>query len=185
MKELFNLLKPGERKILSVLALVFVIALLVYFSFVRGAKTAYLRSLDSLSAGQKNFEAIQLKRTQKKIELVKWNDALIDLDEINSQYFYKQPTVSQRLRRDLERIFERTNIQHSMKLSYSYVESNKEISQENATFEISGPYAEIKKFIYVVENFPRFLLLEKIEFQKIDARSGRLSLRLTLAGYYD
>jgi Tfp pilus assembly protein PilO len=54
-----------------------------------------------------------------------------------------------------------------------------------ATFQISGPYALIKRFVYEVEHFPRFLIVEKVDFVDIQRQSGALKLKITLAGYFE
>jgi len=53
------------------------------------------------------------------------------------------------------------------------------------SFDIKGSYLSLKRFIHSVEEFPKFLLIEKIDFLNIDARGNVLELRVVLAGYYE
>jgi hypothetical protein len=43
----------------------------------------------------------------------------------------------------------------------------------------------LKGLIQLVEEFPKFLIVEKIDFLEIDDRSSILELKIVLAGYYE
>jgi Tfp pilus assembly protein PilO len=53
------------------------------------------------------------------------------------------------------------------------------------TFNYAVTYADLRQFLAIVERFPKFLAVEKIDFQKIDAESGLLNLKMTMAAYYE
>ena len=58
-------------------------------------------------------------------------------------------------------------------------------SKVTATFQISGPYHLMKRFVHSVEIFSKFLIVEKIDFADINMQSGGLKLKIVLAGYYE
>jgi Tfp pilus assembly protein PilO len=71
-------------------------------------------------------------------------------------------------------------------INYRYLDLEKvPIKKIVLSFNYSGTYAELKRFLAIVERFHKFLAVEKIDFQKADAESGVLNLKLTLAGYYE
>jgi hypothetical protein len=80
----------------------------------------------------------------------------------------------------------KARINVSSRKRYGYVEFKGEtIKKINVTFDIKGSYLSLKRFIHSVEEFPKFLLIEKIDFLNIDARGNVLELRVVLAGYYE
>jgi hypothetical protein len=59
------------------------------------------------------------------------------------------------------------------------------IKKVSATFNLRGSYVSLKRFIHTVEEFPKFLLIERIDFLDIDTARDALVLRVVLAGYYE
>jgi len=53
------------------------------------------------------------------------------------------------------------------------------------SFNFKGSYFSLKRFLSSVEEFPKFLIIEKIDFINIETQSGILGLRILLAGYYE
>ena len=185
MREIFDLLEQKEQKILGLLCLLLVVALLFYSFIASGEKKTYLRTVDSLSSKQKEYQKIDSSKTEKKLEWFKWSEARRDIDTIKKEYFYKEKEDINQLRQDLEGIFNETKI-HASDIKYDYEEFKREqIKKVNLTFNITGSYFLLKKFIHSVEKLPKFLVIEKIDFVEIDTQSGRLKLRIILAGYYE
>jgi hypothetical protein len=52
-------------------------------------------------------------------------------------------------------------------------------------FTMAGRYVALKSFIHQVEIHPKFLMIERIDFRKIDTQSGRIELHIGLVGYYE
>jgi len=72
-----------------------------------------------------------------------------------------------------------------MDLSYSYTDQEKEkVRTTLITFTYSGTYAGLKRLLAVVQAFPKFLVIEKLEFPRTGSGGGGLSAKMTLAGYY-
>ncbi len=185
MKELFNLLRQKDRKILGFFCLLLLISFSFYFFIARGMRNSYLSFLDELKLQRESFSQTQMDRDDQKILWLKWNEALKDMDDLRDKYFYKEGTVVQSLLQDLDAIFKKGRVQTSRK-KYDYAEFKDEnIKKVVASFEIAGPYVVLRQFIDAVESFPKFLLIEKIDFVDIDSQTGELKLKLSLAGYYE
>jgi hypothetical protein len=70
-------------------------------------------------------------------------------------------------------------------LGYGYSDMEKEqVRKTVVTFTYIGSYAGLKKLLAVLEAFPKFLVIEKIEFPKTGSEGERLSAKLAVAGYY-
>jgi len=107
------------------------------------------------------------------------------MESFKDTFFYDEKTVSRALRLDLQRIFSEAGM-NVPPLSYHYSDLEKvPIKKIAVTFNYSGTYDGLKRFLAIVERFKKFLAVEKIDFEKADAESGLLSLKMTLAGYYE
>ena len=185
MQEIISLLRNKERRIVGILCILAAVALLFYVFFARGIKGNYSRTQRELNTAQRNFQEADSLRNENKAEWLGWEQTNTDLEELRSQYFYTRETISQDLRQDVEDIFTGIGIP-TPDIRYDYREDTKEkIAKVNATFQISGPYHLMKRFVYSVENFSKFLIVEKIDFADINMQSGGLKLKIVLAGYYE
>jgi hypothetical protein len=107
------------------------------------------------------------------------------MDELRTKYFYEGKNVIQKLRLDLDRIFRQVRVPVHQ-ISYVYVDfKGLKIKKISATFNLRGSYISLKRFIHAVEEFPKFLLIERIDFLDIDTARDALVLRVVLAGYYE
>jgi hypothetical protein len=185
MREIISLLRKKERQLLAALSILAAAALLFYIFFARGIKGGYARTQNELRAAQTRFRAADSVRNETKTAWEMWERTKVDLEELRSKYFYARETISQELRKDIEEIFADIGIP-TPDIRYSYQERSRDkIAKVTATFQVSGPYYLVKKFAHKVENFPKFLIMEKIDFSDINMQSGGLKLKITLAGYYE
>ncbi len=107
------------------------------------------------------------------------------MESFKGTFFYDEKTVFGALRMDLQRIFSQAGM-NVPDISYHYSDLEKvPIKKIAVTFNYSGTYDGFKRFLAIVEKFKKFLAVEKIDFEKADAESGLLSLKMTLAGYYE
>ena len=185
MKEIFEQLRQKERRLLIVLCLLLSLALIFYIFIARGMKESYTQAQERLAAQSRNFQTLDASRQEKKVEWRRWRLALKDMEGLRSEYFYDGETISQDMRRDILSIFREADIPVP-DIRYLYSEgTNQQLGGATATFQISGPYALIKRFIYAVEHFPKFLIVEKVDFVDVQRQSGALKLKISLAGYYE
>ena len=184
MNVLFDLFSDKERRALGRLGLAALVALavfLVLFTRVRGG----LEKERTESARLRNSSLRAAKaRDEAKAEWQRWEEANRDLGELRTDYFYDPEEGGQTLRLDLQQIFALAGTTVS-DIGYAYSDMEKEqVRKTVVTFTYTGTYAGLKKLLAVLEAFPKFLLIDKIDFPKVGPDVGRLSAKLTLAGYY-
>jgi hypothetical protein len=184
MNALFDRFTDSERRTLLRLAVASVAVLAVFLTaFVRlrgglqGERTSSVRLQEAAQNAARS-------RDQARIEWKRWEEAGRDLAELRAGYFYDEAAGVQALRRDLERIFAQAGTTIT-DISYGYADLEKEqVRRTLVTFTYGGTYPGLKKLLAVLEAFPKFLVIEKIEFPRTSTGGGRLSAKLTLAGYY-
>jgi hypothetical protein len=184
MNVLFDLFNDKERRTLGRLGLATLLALavfLVLFTRIRGGlerdRGVALRLQDSCGRAAK-------ARDESKAEWQRWEEAGRDLEELRTGFFYDLEGGVQALRLDLQQIFALAGTTIT-DLGYGYSDMEKEqVRKTVVTFTYTGSYAGLKKLLAVLEAFPKFLVIEKIEFPKTGSEGERLSAKLAVAGYY-
>jgi hypothetical protein len=184
MNALFDPLNDSERRTLGRLGLVALVALavfLVLFVRLRGGlgkeRTASFRLHEAT-------QKVVQDRDEAKVEWKRWEDAGRDMEELRAGYFYTEEAGIPSLRQDLQGIFAKAGTAIT-DLDYGYSDLEKEkVRKTLVTFTYNGTYAGLKKLLAVIEDFPKFLVIEKIEFPRTGSGGGRLNAKLTLAGYY-
>jgi Tfp pilus assembly protein PilO len=185
MNGIFELLGRKDRRTLGVLCLFFVLALFYLFVVALGAKRSYSESLDQLADRKERAQKVEDARRAKNEDWRKWQKTLKDIQELKANYFYKEKEGISLLMRDTERILNGARIRASQK-RYDYADFKEGVYRiVRVTFETAGSYTALKKFIHSVETFPRFLLVQKIDFLEVDPFSGGLKVRVALVAYYE
>ncbi len=184
MNALFDLLTDKERRTLVRLgaaALLALVVLLVLLTRVRGG----LKKERVEAAQLRNSSARAVKaRDEARAEWRRWEEANRDIEELRTGFFYDPEEGGQILRLDLEQIFAQAGTSIT-DLNYGYSDMEKEqVRKTVVTFTYAGTYAGLKRLLAVLEVFPKFLVIDKLEFPRTGSDGGRLSVRLTLAGYY-
>ena len=187
MKKIFDLLEDREKKTLIVLCVMIAGVVLFLLLISLSQRRSYFNALSSLTVKQKDYDQLNKTKIEKEGEWIRWQEARGDMDELKKTYFYDDDKEGfKRLRLDLEQLLSKVRINVSSRKRYDYVEFKGEtIKKVNVTFDIKGSYLSLKRFIHSVEEFPKFLLIEKIDFLNIDAGGNVLELRIILAGYYE
>jgi Tfp pilus assembly protein PilO len=185
MNALFSHLEGRERRTLVRLALAVLLAALLFFVLAVRQRSRYFEAKDSLAVLQETARKAERSDAATKAEWLRWQEAGRDLDSFRGKTFYEETNVFQSLRRDLQQIFAQAAMDVA-DIGYRYSDFEKvPIKKVVVTFSYSGRYADLERFLAIIERFPKFLAVEKIEFQKTNADNGLLNLRLTLAGYYE
>jgi hypothetical protein len=184
MNVLFDLFNDKERRTLGRFGLAVLLALavfLVLFTRIRGGlekdkgETARLQGTYGLAAKA---------RDAAKAEWQRWEEAGRDLEELRTGFFYDDEGGVQALRLDLQRIFAMAGTAIT-DLGYGYSEMEKEkVRKTVVTFTYTGTYAGLKKLLAVLEAFPKFLVIDRIDFPRTGSEGERLSAKLAVAGYY-
>jgi hypothetical protein len=184
MNVLFDLLDDKERRTLVRFGLAVVVALAVCLGVTARFRVGLERER---TASFRVHEATQLAvrtRDAAQAEWRRWEEAGKDLAELRASYFYDQSAGIQPLRQDLQKIFAEagTNVTD---LDYNYSNLDKEQFRKTlVTFTVTGTYAGLKRLLAVIQAFPKFLVIEKLEFPRTGSGGERLSAKMTLAGYY-
>jgi len=184
MNVLFDLFNDKERRTLGRLGLAALLALavfLVLFTRIRGGlekdRVAAVRLQDTYDRAAKARDAA-------KSEWRRWEEAGRDLEELRTGFFYDDAGGVQALRLDLQKIFALAGTTIT-DLGYGYSEMEKEqVRKTVVTFTYTGSYAGLKKLLAVLEAFPKFLVIEKIDFPRTGSEGDLLSAKLAVAGYY-
>jgi Tfp pilus assembly protein PilO len=185
MNELFSRLDDRERRTLERLTAAALLAVALFFVLALHQRTRYFEAKDTLLLLQESARKAEKSEAEAKAEWLRWQEARHDLDSFRGKSFYDETTVFPSLRRDLQQIFSRAGMDIPV-MSYRYSDLEKvPIKKVIVTFSYSGSYADLKRFLAIVEKFPKFLAVEKIDFEKTETDNGLLNLRLTLAGYYE
>jgi len=185
MSALYNGLNDKEKKTLGRLTAAVLFALALGLVATARQRSNYLEARDSLTALQASYRKAQKARADAKTEWLRWQEAGRDMDSFKDTLFYREADIFRTVRLDLRTIFDRAGMNIPL-ISYRYADMEKTpVKKIIISFDYTGTYAELKKFLGIVEEFRRFLAVEKIDFQKADAESGVLHLKMTLAGYYE
>jgi len=185
MKDLFELLTRKDRIVLGVICLFLLTAGAFDLFYASAQKSKYFSTVDRLSGAEAAFQTLEadLARTRKNRDT--WSMTANDLKDLKENFLYTENNILTQARLDLEKMFQGRGIPVPS-LEYEYEEYEKEnIHRLQFIFMISENYSNLKQFIYTIETFPKFLILEKIDFLEVDANSGILMLRITLAAYYE
>ena len=184
MRELFNLLEKKEARILWIMVLLLGLSLVFLVFIAHGERKNYFDSQSQLRSIQKSAEKAENESREKKIDWLQWKDVQADYKELKTKYIYRGKDALKNIRLDLQAILIETGVNYSqIKYDYGFNEDTN-ISEVTISFNIKGSYMSLKKLIYEVEQFPRFLALEKISFSDIDSQTGILTLKISLNGYY-
>jgi hypothetical protein len=186
MKELFDLLETGERKILVLLCALLAAVLIFHQGIALKEKRAYTRSVEALPKQEKEFAGISDRNREIKMEWLLWDEVRQDIGDIEKDYFYKEEKNINRLRLDLRKIFRAAGIRVVSDMIFDWGNWEEEyLKRVGVQFAVAGPYAALKRLIHQVEIHPKFLMIERINFRDIDTQSGRVELQIELAGYYE
>jgi hypothetical protein len=185
MNAIFDRLHEKEKRTLGRLTAAVLFALAIGLVLTMLQRSSYFGARDSLALFQSDYRKAQQARTESKADWLRWQEAVQDMDSLRGTFFYDEKTVFRTLRLDLQRIFTQAGMDIPL-ISYRYSDLEKvPIKKIVITFSYSGTYADLKRFLGIVERFRKFLAVEKVDFEKADAESGLLNLRMTLAGYYE
>jgi hypothetical protein len=184
MKEVFNTLGEKEKKRLQLLGLFLLIALFVLLFFSLGQRRSYYLLADQLRARETAAAAADDKRAQSAAKWEQWGQTSKDVQALKESFFYHEGQEINELLLDLRKIFSASGIS-SPSFRYNYASLEKErIGKISVTFTFTGTYPILKRFLQTLEQYPKFLILEKIDFLKIGGGGTVLELRIVLAGYY-
>jgi len=184
MLKLSELLSARQRKLLTALSLVvlFALVVLIFSIFFWSSKLSAARRQAEKDRSELGKISAQVEQT--KTEFLRWQETAKEVKEWKENAFYSGEQSLDTFRDDLKKLFQQSGLPLPP-INYQYEESEKkEFQKLSASFNLRLSYPLLKRFLYLLETWPRLLVLDQINFQKIDNLSGVLDLRLTVAGFY-
>lgn len=180
---MFNLLSKNEKTAIICLLFLVILAFLFYVLVGTKQERTYVRAKDLLEVKRTELLKAQQEQKERQGAWLRWQQTHTDMEELRTDYFYSDDQGLE-LRRDLQKIFDETGVR-VRGLGYEYTDfEGEQIKRAQVSFDIAVNYFTLKQFIHTVERFPKFLLVEKIDFLDIDPQGG-FKIRLTLAAYYE
>jgi hypothetical protein len=184
MNALFDLFNDAERRTLGRIGVAAILALVIFLFLFTRIRGGLAGERTAAVAAQESSQNAVKARDEARIQWKLWEDAGRDLAELRAGYFYDEQEGVQVLRQDLEKIFARAGTAIT-DIGYVYSDMEKEqVRKTLVTFTYNGTYSGLKRLLALLEAFPKFLVIEKVDFPRTGSAGERLSAKLTLAGYY-
>ncbi len=181
-----DLLQKKEKRILGFMTIVLFGSVIFFGLIALGEKRAYFKDVEMLSSKKREYLGLRLKTLEKRSEYLKWRQTYRDVEDLREEYFYDGKEGIKKLRIDLQRIFNSSEVRPSGGIAYDYYDLNlKNFKKVVVRFNLVGSYYSLKKFINTIISFPRFLVIEKIDFLEARSDDGKIEVMVILAGYYE
>jgi hypothetical protein len=185
MKNLIERWTAKERRAAAILAAAGAVGLLLLFYNLIQERPAATRLADRLGEIQGRYEKLSPVWVKTKADRELWREAAQDMDELKRTRFYSDVKGFQDLRPDLQALFDASGIAVG-EMNFGYTDYPREaLRRVTVEFVFNGTYAALKSFLDRVERQPKFLYVEKIDFQNIGLQPGQLELKITMVGYYE
>jgi hypothetical protein len=185
MKNLIERWTAKERRAAAILAAAGAAGLLILFYTLIQERPAATRYADRLSEIETTYRRLSPVWAKTKADRELWREAAQDMDDLKKTRFYSDAKGFQDLRPDLQTLFDASGIAVG-DMAYGYTDYPREgLRRGTVEFIFNGTYAALKSFLDRVERQPKFLFVEKIDFQNIGLQPGILELKITMAGYYE
>jgi Tfp pilus assembly protein PilO len=185
MRDVFSSFGEKERNRIRTLALFLALALGFLFLVSLRERGLYRRLTGQLEAQKNAFVSLDKERSTASQEWTRWQEAEKDLSDLKTGYFYQDQGEVNALRLDLRQLLDKAGIRaRSLKFDYADLEREK-VRKVTVSFNFTGSYPVLKRFLETIEQFPKFLYIERLDFLKITGGGNSLELRITLAGYYE
>jgi len=185
MSGLTDLFDRKERRALAGLGLFLILGLSALFFFSLGERRDYFRSQTELAARQKRFAEIDELRRKSKGGWMAWEEARKDIQEVRKNWLYTEQEGIKQLTLDVHKILGESGIQ-TIGFQYEYLDMKEEnLRRVNVSFQVSGTYPALKRLLDEVEKFPKFLMIDRVDFSNSFDEGNRIELRIVMAGYYE
>jgi hypothetical protein len=185
MKNLIERWTAKERRAAAILAVAGTAGLLVLLYTAIQERPAATRYSDRLSEIERDYRRLSPIWAKTKTDRDLWKEAAQAMDELKRTRFYSEVKGFQDLRPDLQALFDASGVAVG-DIAWGYTDYPREgLRRVTAEFVFNGSYAALKSFLDRVERHPKFLFVEKIDFQNIGLQPGMLELKITMVGYYE
>jgi len=184
MKELIEFLTDREKRFIKIILIVFIFSFIFFLFALLWPKNQAARLEARLSSQKKSLEKAQEARNKSEQLWLQWSEAVQQLEELKKTWYYRGEAGWRQIRIDLEEIFHQSGISLPA-LQYNYHELEKgKIRKISFNLRLRTTYLTLRELLARLEAFPRFLLLEDIDFQNVGESGSNLDLRLIISAYY-
>ncbi len=185
MSGLTDLLDRKEQRALAGLGLFLVLGLLALFVFSLGERRDYFRNQAELADQEKRFAEIDGRRQKSKSGWSAWEEARKDIQDVRKNWLYSEQEGIKQLTLDVHKILGEAGM-GTTGFQYEYLDMREEyLRRVNVSFQVSGTYPALKRLLDEVEKFPKFLMIDRVDFTNSFDEGNRIELRIVMAGYYD
>ncbi len=184
MKGISKAFSEKERQHLRVLLLVLAFSLMFLFLVSLRERRSFHRQDQRLAAEKTELARLDKELSAALAERARWEQAEKDLGDLKANYFYADSDGANALRLDLEQLFSEAGIS-ARSIRFDYADLAREKARRvSVTFDFTGTYPVLKRFLEAVEQFPKFLCLQRLDIVRIMGGGTTLQLRVILVGYY-
>lgn len=184
MKELIEFLTDTEKKIIKILlGMVALSFIFLIFTLIwpRNQAAGVASKLDSQ---KRSFEQVKEARDKGERLWLQWSEASRQLEELKNNWFYRGENSLGQIRIDLEEIFYQARLSlPTLQYNYHNLEKSK-IKKISLNLRLRTSYLSLRELLAKLEIFPKFLLIEDIDFQNVSEGGATLDLRLVVSAYY-
>lgn len=184
MKELIEFLTDAEKKIVKFILAILALSFIFFIFTLIWPRNQAAEVEARLNAQRKSFE--QAKEAKDKSEQLwwQWSEASRQLEELRSKWYYRGEESLGQIRLDLEEIFHQAGLSlPALQYNYHHLEKSK-VKKISFNLRVSTSYLYLRELLARLESFPKFLLVEDIDFQKVGESGSNLDLRLVVSAYY-
>lgn len=185
MRRFFDRLKPEEKRLLAAGTALLGAGLLFLFFFALPRHEKLNRARDTLSGLERRYRMAERKGEEQKETWRLWENTEQVMKKLKAERMYSAGGDLERFRLDLQRLFNEAKIHIPGMMQYDYAHYEEEkIRKVIISFSLRGTYDILKKFLFSVETFPKFVHVERIDFLDINPANGVLLLKISVSGYY-
>ncbi len=183
MKELIELLNDRERQLLKIFLLGLCLSLVLLIFVLSWEKNRVENVKAELINRQKSLEQAQEARDKSQQLWLRWSEASRNLETLKKDWYYQGEEGLRQMRLDLSQVMNASGLSlPPIQYNYQDLERGK-IKKINFSFRLKASYFTLRNLIGHLESFPKFLLLEHLDFQAVETNGDSLDLRLVVTGY--
>ncbi len=184
MKELIEFLTDAEKRIIKFL-LGFLVFSLIFFIFILlWPKNRAAEVEAKLSFQKKALERAKEARDRSEQIWLQWSEASRELEQLRNKWYYRGDESLGQIRIDLEEIFHQAGLSlPALQYNYHSLEKSK-VKKISFNLRVRASYFSLRELLARLETFPKFLLVEDINFQRVSEDGSNLDLGLVVSAYY-
>lgn len=184
MKELIDFLTDAEKKTIKFILVILALSFLFLIFALIWPKNQAAGVSSKLNSQKKSYEQAKEARAKSEQLWLQWSEASHQLEELKKNWYYQGENSLGQIRIDLEEIFYQAGLSlPTLQYSYHNLEKSR-IKKISFNLRLRTSYLALRELLAKLEAFPKFLLIEDIDFQNVGEGGSNLDLRLVVSAYY-